>query len=97
MTAVEALRSVLCDPEGRCCIAGSDEDRRIVTEALNDLEAAPTVQPLSDTELINRGCRYETELTAPTVQDSDALSVREIVLMNERYAHAKKMQKEQTP
>lgn len=32
--AVEMLKSVLCDPEGNCCIRGSDGDRRVVDEAL---------------------------------------------------------------
>ena len=36
--ALEALKSVLCNPEGKCCIDGSDEDRRIIDEALNALK-----------------------------------------------------------
>jgi hypothetical protein len=43
MNAVEQLKSVLCDPEGKCCITGSDEDRATVDRALQTL-AAP-VQP----------------------------------------------------
>ena len=35
----EALRSVLCGPDGKCCIDGSDDDRSIVDEALAQLEA----------------------------------------------------------
>lgn len=38
--AVENLRAVLCDSEGRCCIAGSDEDRAIVDRSLFALTAA---------------------------------------------------------
>lgn len=37
--AIENLRAVLCDPEGKCCITGSDEDRRIITAALRSLSA----------------------------------------------------------
>lgn len=37
MSALENLRAVLCDPEGRCCIAGSDEDRAIVDRGLADV------------------------------------------------------------
>lgn len=37
MNAIEQLKSVLCDPEGRCCITGSDEDRAIVDRALEAL------------------------------------------------------------
>ena len=37
MNAIRQLKSVLCDPEGKCCIAGSDEDREIVDRALSAL------------------------------------------------------------
>ena len=39
MNAIEQLKSVLCDPEGTCCIAGSDEDRAIIDRALQALAA----------------------------------------------------------
>ena len=41
MDAIETLISVLCDPEGKCCISGSDDDRRLIDSALADLAAAP--------------------------------------------------------
>jgi hypothetical protein len=44
MTAIDQLKSVLCDPEGKCCIAGSDEDRAIVDRALEAL-AQPVQEP----------------------------------------------------
>ena len=53
MNAIEQLKSVLCDQEGKCCIWGSDADRAIVDRALEELttpqqaEAVPT-----DAELI---------------------------------------------
>lgn len=47
MNPLERLESVLCDPEGRCCIAGSDDDRAIVDEALDSLRAA-IAQPTKD-------------------------------------------------
>lgn len=37
---LEALESVLCDPEGKCCIDGSDADRAVVDKALAALRAA---------------------------------------------------------
>ena len=37
MNAIEQLKSVLCNHDGRCCIAGSDEDRAIVDRALQAL------------------------------------------------------------
>jgi len=36
------LRAVLCDPEGKCCISGSDADRAIVDSALAALATQPT-------------------------------------------------------
>ena len=45
MTAIETLISVLCDPEGKCCISGSDDDRRLIDSALAELaQAADSVQ-----------------------------------------------------
>lgn len=35
---IESLKSVLCDPEGKCCIRGSDGDKEIVTTALKQAE-----------------------------------------------------------
>ena len=34
MKAVDALKSVLCGPDGKCCIAGSQADRDTVDTAL---------------------------------------------------------------
>lgn len=47
MAAIDKLISVLCDPEGRCCIHGSDEDRRIVDEALNTLRQGDAAMPVA--------------------------------------------------
>ena len=45
MNAIETLISVLCGPEGKCCISGSDDDRRLIDSALADLaQAADSVQ-----------------------------------------------------
>lgn len=38
MSAIENLKSVLCDPEGNVCIRGSDEDRKIIQESLVEIE-----------------------------------------------------------
>lgn len=35
--ALRALESVLCDPQGRCCIAGTNADRAVVDDALDAL------------------------------------------------------------
>ena len=37
MNAIEQLKSVLCNHDGKCCIAGSEEDRAIVDRALQAL------------------------------------------------------------
>jgi len=41
--ALEALKAVLCDPEGVVCINGSDEDRRVIQNALAALSFSPVV------------------------------------------------------
>ena len=49
MDAIETLISVLCDPEGKCCISGSDDDRRLIDSALAELaQAADSVPAVSD-------------------------------------------------
>ena len=40
MTAIETLISVLCGPDGKCCISGSDDDRRLIDSALADIAQA---------------------------------------------------------
>ena len=48
MNPLEQLKSVICDPDGKCCITGSDEDRAIVDRALQALAPTSTqceVQP----------------------------------------------------
>ena len=47
MNAIETLISVLCDPEGKCCISGSDDDRRLIESALAELAQAAQQAPLS--------------------------------------------------
>jgi len=44
MNAIDQLKSVLCGPDGQCCIAGADEDRSIINRALAAL-AQPTQEP----------------------------------------------------
>ena len=38
MNVIDQLKSVLCDLSGKCCIAGSDEDRATIDRALEALE-----------------------------------------------------------
>ena len=40
MTAIETLISVLCGPDGKCCISGSDDDRRLIDSTLAELTQA---------------------------------------------------------
>tara|TARA_R110002126_G_scaffold4124_3_gene22172 strand:- start:370 stop:738 length:369 start_codon:yes stop_codon:yes gene_type:complete len=37
MKKIDQLKAVLCDPTGKCCIDGSDEDRAIIDRALQAL------------------------------------------------------------
>jgi hypothetical protein len=37
VSILDDLKSVLCDPDGVCCIAGSDGDRAVVDDALRRL------------------------------------------------------------
>ena len=46
MNAIDQLKSVLCDPSGKCCITGSVEDRAIVDRALQAL-AQPAQEPVA--------------------------------------------------
>lgn len=41
-TAHDSLLGVLCDPDSRCCIEGTDADREVVDDALADLRRALT-------------------------------------------------------
>ena len=52
MNPIDQLKSVLCGPEGKCCIAGSDEDRSIVDRALQALEEPAPVQGSLDIDRI---------------------------------------------
>lgn len=58
--AIENLKAVLCNPEGKCCIEGSDEDRRIVDEALAILSAK--TRPAPDAE--NVGVEWNGKFSA---------------------------------
>ena len=49
-TAEDNLTAMLCDPEGKCCISGSDADRRIIDDALDILRALaaePAPEPVA--------------------------------------------------
>ncbi len=50
MSAIETLISVLCGPDGKCCISGSDDDRRLIDSVLAELaQAAEPVAWLRNT------------------------------------------------
>lgn len=44
MNPVDSLKAVLCGQDGKCCIAGSEADRKAVDEALAALDTAQPVQ-----------------------------------------------------
>ena len=43
---------MLCDPSGKCCIDGSDEDRAIIDRALQEL-AKPEQEPVATVKFIH--------------------------------------------
>jgi len=72
MNAIEQLKSVLCDPTGKCCIKGSEEDRAIVDRALQAL-AQPEQEPVAwsmfkrgrlESFWMDKGDAYDYEFTS---------------------------------
>jgi hypothetical protein len=65
MNAIEQLKSVLCDPTGKCCIKGSEEDRAIVDRALQTL-AQRTWVGLTDDVIVEAFCKapHQTQYVA---------------------------------
>jgi len=63
MSPLEQLKSVLCDPEGKCCILGSDEDRAIIDRALQALAPPAAAQPEQEPVVFYRckGCGHAYE------------------------------------
>jgi hypothetical protein len=61
MNAIEQMKSVLCDPDGKCCIAGSDEDRAIIDRALQAL-AAPVQEPVAKLQVTLQDRPIDIEL-----------------------------------
>ena len=58
MTAIETLISVLCDPEGKCCISGSDDDRRLIDSALAEIAQAAQPAPAQADSVLEDAARY---------------------------------------
>lgn len=61
MNPLEQLKSIFCDPKGKCCIAGSNEDRAIVDRALAALaqpQQEPVARVLSQREMAEAAKRY---------------------------------------
>ena len=69
MNAIEQLKSVLCNHDGRCCIAGSDEDRAIVDRALQTL-AQRTWVGLTDEEVFLVLEKLQAIYNRPLTEDS---------------------------
>jgi hypothetical protein len=69
MSPLEQLKSVLCDPEGTCCIAGSDEDRAIIDRALQALAAQQ--EPVTWLENLKRLASICPELPMVTYSEED--------------------------
>ena len=48
MNPIDQLKAVLCDPTGKCCIDGSDEDRAIIDRALQALAQPEQSQSMDE-------------------------------------------------
>jgi len=61
MSPIDQLRAVLCDPSGKCCIDGSDEDRAIIDRALQAL-AQPEQEPVAYADALDlaKDCNWDT-------------------------------------
>ena len=68
MTPIESLKSVLCDPDGNCCITGSDEDRKIVDEAITILQSRLEAQVFASARSPVGGQFDDGEYLPPTPQ-----------------------------
>lgn len=57
MKAIEKLKAVLCDAEGNVCCHGSDGDRAVIAEALEEFKnsGADTVKAFAASLLIEVG------------------------------------------
>ena len=66
MNPIDQLKAVLCDPTGKCCIDGSDEDRAIIDKALQAL-AQPEQEPTWATvkHYCDRIVELEAQLAPP--------------------------------
>jgi hypothetical protein len=51
MNLRKRLEAVLCDQEGRVCIEGSDEDRKIIQKCLNEILKLETLADKYDAEM----------------------------------------------
>jgi len=80
MDAIEQLKSVLCDPEGKCCIAGSDEDRAIIDRALQALAQRTEQEPVAlDLSQVNRLTHFKTN----GIIDAHKYNITGFVLTND--------------
>ena len=63
MTAIETLISVLCGPDGKCCISGSADDRRLIDSALADIaQAAQSADSVQEDAARYRGLRNKSRV-----------------------------------
>tara|TARA_R110000851_G_scaffold98468_1_gene213104 strand:+ start:697 stop:1185 length:489 start_codon:yes stop_codon:yes gene_type:complete len=72
--AVEGLVAVLCDPEGRCCINGSEADRRIVDAALDKLKSTALTERQQHIKRIEE---LETRLEVSAEHEHDGIFCRD--------------------
>ena len=75
MNAIETLISVLCDPEGKCCISGSDDDRRLIDSALAEIAQAAQPAPAQADSVLEDAARYRALRDEANQLHEDDISV----------------------
>lgn len=84
MNPLEQLKSVLCDPKGKCCIAGSNEDRAIVDRALQALAEQEQVALAQQV----MGCFHAAEIEGLTAALANTTDEHLKDLVERRLMHA---------
>lgn len=80
MNPLDELKSVLCDPDGKCCIAGSDGDRAVIDAALQRLSQELAACELTDDEILDIGPRQDD---AAWPWDSQIYFARSVIAAHE--------------
>ncbi len=73
MKTSEKFEALLCNPDGAVCIHGSDEDRKILTEAIAEVRVMETENKLSQDGI--QGILDEMDMRAKATNNPDAMII----------------------